>query len=206
MAVFHFFFAFMLYIGWDKVCNGVRRRAGMSENPITMPIEAEVRPRAVKPMFGRADHRLDPKRRLTIPTSWYERMGRPEEVYVMPSLTERRCLEVYSPPEFDRRTEVLRNASMTNPAMAEFLSNLGELIECVGVDGQNRIRVKDSLLAFANLKDKVVFIGAGFHIELWSLEERPIIDGSEHKVVKEILAQRKLLKKVGLGGVDDDDA
>ena len=171
-----------------------------------MPIQAEVRPRAVKPMFGRADHRLDPKRRLTIPTSWFERMGRPEEVYAMPSLTQRNCIEVFSPPEFDRRTEALRDASLTNSALAGFLSNLGELIECVSVDSQNRIRIKDSLLSFAGLKDKVVFIGAGFHIELWSLENRPAMDGAEIKVVSELLAHPKFLKKVGLKKDDDDDA
>ena len=56
------------------------------------------------------------------------------------------------------------------------------------------------------IKDKVVFIGAGFHIELWSLENRPAMDGAEIKVVSELLAHPKFLKKVGLKKDDDDDA
>jgi hypothetical protein len=41
----------------------------------------------VQPILGRADHRLDPKRRFTIPSDCYERMCRPAQVYVMPSLS-----------------------------------------------------------------------------------------------------------------------
>jgi MraZ protein len=197
---------FMLYFWCHKVSNSVIKGDEMSEKPITIQNEADVRPQAAKPMFGRADHRLDPKKRLTIPTNWFERMGRPEEVYVMPSLTQRNCIEVFSPSEFDRRTDAMRDASLTNPALSTFLSNLGELIECVSVDSQNRIRIKDSLLAFAELTEQVVFIGAGFHIELWALENRPAIDGSESQVIGEILAQPKFLKKVGLRKDDDDDA
>lgn len=176
----------------------------MSDNTTTIKEESPLRPIVVKPMFGRADHRLDPKRRLTIPTSWFERMGRPAEVYAMPSLTQRNCIELFCSHEFDRRIEKMSNASLTNPEFGAFLSNLGELIECVSVDCQNRIRLRDSLLAFAGLKDNVVLIGAGFHLELWSLDNRPAIDGTESKVVAEILSKPKFLQKIGLKKEDDD--
>ena len=53
----------------------------------------------------------------------------------------------------------------------------------------NRIRVKDSLLAFAGLSSDVVLIGAGFHIEVWSLANRPKLDGAEADVLARLATE-----------------
>ena len=163
----------------------------MSEPPIQTPPHPG--PEAIQPLLGRADHRLDPKRRFTIPTDWYERMGRPPQVYVMPSLSHlqgtERCLDIFCPTEFDRRMEAFRHAALSDAAKAGFTSRIGELISCVAVDTMNRIRVKDSLLAFAGLSSDVVLIGAGFHIEVWSLANRPRLDGSEADVLARLATE-----------------
>ncbi len=161
----------------------------MSKSP---PPEPAAEPREkpeIQPILGRADHRLDPKRRFTIPTDWYERMGRPAQVYVMPSLSRARCLDVFCPAEFDKRMESFRNAALSDAAKAGFTSRMGELVSCVTVDTMNRIRVKDSLLAFAGLSSDVVLIGAGFHIEVWSLANRPKLDGAEADVLARLATE-----------------
>lgn len=157
----------------------------MSNNP-NESIDNIIKSVEIQPILGRADHRLDPKRRFTIPSDWFERMGCPHQVYVMPSLSRERCLDVFCPAEFDKKMEIFRNNALSNTAMAKFTSKIGELINCVTVDTQNRIRVKDSLLAYVGLKDDVVLIGTGYHFEIWSLDNRPKIDGCELDILNSL--------------------
>lgn len=164
----------------------------MSENPLQHSVpDASVA--AIQPLLGRADHRLDPKKRFTIPSDWYERMGRPAQVYVMPSLSHAggadRCLDLFCPSEFDRRMEAFRSAALSDAAKARFTSRIGELVSCVAVDTMNRIRVKDSLLSFAGIGGEVVLVGAGYHIEVWSLANRPKLDGSEADVLSALAVE-----------------
>lgn len=147
----------------------------------------------VQPILGRADHRLDPKRRFTIPSDWYERMCRPSQVYVMPSLSRERCLDVFCPAEFDKRMEAFRSKALSDTGNSKFTSRIGELISCVTVDTQNRIRVKDSLLAYIGIKEEVVLIGTGYHFEVWSLANRPKLDGSEADILELLAAEAQQL-------------
>lgn len=161
----------------------------MSKSP---PPEPAAEPREtpeIQPILGRADHRLDPKRRFTIPTDWYERMGRPAQVYVMPSLSRARCLDVFCPSEFDKRMESFRHAALSDAAKARFTSRIGELISCLSVDTQNRIRPKDSLLAYAGIDADVVLIGTGYHFEVWSLANRPKLDGAEADILADLVSE-----------------
>ena len=166
--------------------NSVKKGQEMSEKPLQDLAKKAVPGNGIQPILGRADHRLDPKRRFTIPADWYERMGRPEQVYAMPSLSRMRCLDVFCPAEFDTRMESFRSTALSDQAKSRFTSRIGELINCVTVDSQNRIRIKDSLLAYAGLEEDVVLIGSGFHFEVWSLAERPKIDGSEADILEQL--------------------
>jgi len=117
-------------------------------------------------------------------------MGRPTQIYAMPSLSRMRCLDVFCPAEFDKKMESFRNTALSDAATSRFTSRIGELINCVAVDSQNRIRIKDSLLTYAGLEnDDLVLIGAGFHFEVWSLERRPRIDGSEADLLEQLATE-----------------
>ncbi len=124
------------------------------------------------PLIGRCDHRLDPKRRLTIPLRWMERMGRPSDVYVMRSLTGERCLEVFAAGDFDERMQPYRMRALSDARLAAFLRELSEATESLAVDSQNRIRIPDAMLAYAELDTDAVLYGSGFHFEVWSLARR----------------------------------
>ena len=181
----------MLAFWWEKMYKEVIKGHEMSERPVQTPPGENRDSALIQPLLGRADHKLDPKRRFTIPTDWYERMGRPPQVYVMPSLSHLngpRCLDVFCPAEFDRRMEAFRHAALSDATKASFTSRIGELVSCLSVDTMNRIRVKDSLLAYAGLTSDVVLVGVGFHIEVWSPENRPKLDGSEADVLASLVA------------------
>jgi MraZ protein len=189
---FNDFSLFFLYFWCHKVFNNVIKSSKMSEAGIKME-EKSQEITEIQPILGRADHRLDPKRRFTIPSDWYERMCRPAQVYVMPSLSRERCLDVFCPAEFDKRMEAFRNKALSDSGNSKFTSRIGELINCVTVDTQNRIRVKDSLLAYIGIKDEVVLIGTGYHFEVWSLANRPKLDGSEADILEMLAAEAQQL-------------
>ncbi len=91
--------------------------------------------------------------------------------------------------------ESFRNTALSDSATSRFTSRIGELISCVAVDSQNRIRIKDSLLSYAGLGNDnvvlidIVLIGAGFHFEVWSLDRRPRIDGSEADLLEQLATE-----------------
>ena len=137
------------------------------------PIEPSMLNVEREALTGRYDHRLDPKRRFTIPLRWFERLGNPPEVYVMRSLTQERCLDVFAPSELDDRLRPFRNRALTDAKVAKFLRELSERTDLVSVDSQNRIRVSDEMLSYAGLESDIVLYGSGTHFEIWSLANRP---------------------------------
>lgn len=118
---------------------------------------------------GNFEHNLDPKRRLTIPSEWRAQVGMPASVYVMPDFHQR-CLNVYPAGEMSRKLEALRRYPMADEKARRFSRVLGGNSELLPWDTAGRIRIKDQLLAFAGLTDRVILVGALDRFELWSPE------------------------------------
>ena len=122
--------------------------------------------------FGRYDHAMDAKKRLTIPALWRDLMGHPAYFYVVRD-AKHPCLMLITKEEMEVRIERLRNGAISNPARSAALRALGENSELVSVDAAGRIRISDWLMAAAQLKGDVVFIGEGVKIEIWALANKP---------------------------------
>ena len=138
-------------------------------------------------LVGRFDHALDPKRRLTVPAGWRDLMGAPPYVYVFPDPNEK-CLNLIPPAEMEGRLEKLRQRALFDKRASVALRVFGENAEQAVVDVQGRIRIRDRLLAFAQLTDTVVMIGAMNRVQLWSPALRPT-----STVNRESTARRKSL-------------
>ena len=119
--------------------------------------------------MGRFNHALDPKKRLTIPSSWREIMGQPKYVCVMPD-KQKCCLRILPQAEMAARMEELRKKALFDPTLSKALHVIGANSEQLALDSQSRIRISDKLLQFANLKTTVAMVGAVRTIELWSPE------------------------------------
>lgn len=145
------------------------------------------------PLIGRFDHRLDPKRRCTVPVQWFERLGKPRDVYVMRSLSRAPCLDVFASSDFDERLQPFRQRALSDARMAAFLRELSEATELLTVDSQNRIRIPDSMLAYAGLDSDVVLYGSGFHFEVWSLARRPKQVENDTKRIESLADESKAL-------------
>ncbi|HMP72417.1 MAG TPA: division/cell wall cluster transcriptional repressor MraZ [Kiritimatiellia bacterium] len=115
-------------------------------------------------------HNLDPKKRLTIPSEWRALVGTPERLFVLPS-TNDPCLCVYPAREMARKLQKLRDVSLVDEANQNFMRTLSSRANLVPWDAQGRIRIKDDLLSYAELKDEVMLVGVFTRFELWSPEQ-----------------------------------
>ena len=120
---------------------------------------------------GSAEHSLDPKRRLTIPSSWRDAMGRPSYVFVMAD-PNNRCLRLMPAELMQGLLDKLKSRRLSDPAVARVLSVIGENSEQLPLDVQGRIRISERLLKFAEIQAKAVFIGAVAYGEIWAAEKR----------------------------------
>lgn len=118
---------------------------------------------------GSFHHSLDPKRRLIIPSDWRSIMSETSRLYAFPH-PDLKCLYMYTLAEMNRRLGQLRGAgsvdSQDEQAVRAMTASAGALL----IDAQGRVRIKDELLAHAEVKNKVVLVGTLTRIELWSEE------------------------------------
>ncbi len=121
-----------------------------------------------KGMFvGDYEHSLDPKKRITIPSKWRDSVGEPHQLFVFPDPNSKLCLLIYPVREVMPRLNRLRQLSIADPKAQAMSRALGANSDMLNWDSQWRIRIKDQHLAFANIEQKVVLLGAIDHFELW---------------------------------------
>ena len=143
-----------------------KENSKVEEKQINYPENSPV----IAGFVGHFRHSLDPKKRLTIPSEWREQVGEPAKLYILPGLHGDQCLYVYPAHEMAPHLEKLRKRSIGDKKARIFARMLASRSELVFWDAQGRIRIKDELLKFAELKSHVELIGTWDHFELWSLE------------------------------------
>lgn len=119
---------------------------------------------------GEYEHSLDSKGRVSLPAKMRKAL---EDTVPKFTLTYGldKCLYLYPHDhwkEFEDKLSRL-NSFKRNDRMAIrfFLKNAEDL----ELDGQNRISIPSKHLSFAGMDDRIVFIGSGERIELWSPTE-----------------------------------
>jgi MraZ protein len=123
---------------------------------------------AQAPFMGRHVHRLDPKKRLTIPSGWRNLMGQ-TGIFLMPGI-ERSCLMLMPEAVMSQFVQKLQGMQLSNPEEMELMLTLASESDHLTFDAQGRIRVKDEHLGYAGLTGEVVLASAFNRIELWNPE------------------------------------
>ncbi|MDF3130205.1 hypothetical protein P0Y35_13440 [Kiritimatiellaeota bacterium B1221] len=123
---------------------------------------------AQAPFMGKHVHKLDPKKRLTVPSGWRTLMGE-GGVFLMPGIN-RACLTLMSAPVMTQFMQKLQGLMLSNPEEMELMLTLASESDHLNFDVQGRIRVKDEHLAYAGLSGEVILASAFNRIELWSPE------------------------------------
>jgi MraZ protein len=126
--------------------------------------------------LGTHTPRLDDKGRLALPAKF-----RPElEAGLVICKGQDRCLFVFPTVEFDRFTQALRDAPVTDRRVRDYGRVLFASASNEVPDGQGRITVPPQLRQYANLTKDCVVIGANSRIEVWDAQAwQSYLDGTE---------------------------
>ena len=119
---------------------------------------------------GSYHHSLDPKRRLIVPSSWRSMLGESPRLYVFPH-PDRPCLYLFTFAEMNRRLNKIREAGGVDAHDEQAIRAMTASADALLADAQGRVRIKDELLAHAEVNSKVVLVGTLTRIELWSEEK-----------------------------------
>ena len=138
-------------------------------------------------LSGVAQHALDPKRRVTIPSGWRDALGNPAYVFVMADPHEK-CLRLLSNERMQGLREKLLGKRFSDPLVAQKLRVLGQNTEQLPLDVQGRIRISDRLLNFAGITGKIAFVGAITYGEIWAAEARAQEAAVDQAALSEALA------------------
>lgn len=123
---------------------------------------------------GTFAHSLDPKKRFTIPAQWRAQVDGPGSLYVLPGV-DTPSLCVFTALEMTRRLGSVGHHSIADRQAMQVNRVLASRSDLVSWDPQGRIRIKDDLLKYARIKDRVVLVGNFRFFEVWAPD---ILDGS----------------------------
>ncbi len=114
--------------------------------------------------FGRFEHTLDDKGRLTIPAKYRSTLA--AGVVVTRGLD--RCLYVYSQVEWQQFAEKVRQLPLTKADARAFVRFFfSEASDCVP-DKQGRVLIPSYLRDYADLRDNVIVAGSQNRLEVWN--------------------------------------
>lgn len=116
------------------------------------------------PMFlGTHTPRLDDKGRLALPAKFRSEL----ESGLVITKGQERCLFVFPVSEFNRLTELLRTAPVTDRRVRDYSRVFFASASQEMPDGQGRITVPQPLRHYAGLTKDSVVIGANTRVEVW---------------------------------------
>ncbi len=115
---------------------------------------------------GTYQRALDGKLRVLLPKRLRSNLPEDSSLYLTPGTDH--CLELHTD---DSLSELARRASQSSSSsknVRSFSRLFYARAEQCDIDNQGRIRIPQSLAKLADLEKELVFIGVGFHWELWN--------------------------------------
>lgn len=119
-------------------------------------------------LTGSADHHIDEKNRLAIPSKHRSRLNpeRDGKGFYLTISQPKSCLRLYTEREFERQAAERRPHLLQPQASTMFNRNFFALAEHVEPDSQGRIVVPERLMRYSGLPREVVITGAGAYLEI----------------------------------------
>lgn len=121
-------------------------------------------------MFRGVQHiNMDAKGRLAMPARQREPlMSRCEGQIVVTIDTQTACLVIYPLPEWERIEQDIQSLPSLKPAVRRFQRLVLGYATDLELDSNGRILLPQSLREYARLDKKLVLVGQGNKLELWS--------------------------------------
>ncbi len=121
-------------------------------------------------MFRGVQHiNMDAKGRLAMPARQREPLLAHCQGQIVVTIdTQVSCLVVYPLPEWERIEAEIQALPALNPAVKRFQRLMLGYASDLELDGNGRVLLPQPLREYANLDKKVVLVGQGNKLELWS--------------------------------------
>ena len=132
--------------------------------------------------FGTYTPKLDDKNRLFLPAKFREQLT--EGLVV--TRGQERCLTIWSLEDFQKLTERLAQAPVTNKATRDYVRMLFAAASQEVPDKQGRISIPPMLRDYASLQKDVVVIGSMNRIEIWDPEAWASYSEEQEQVFSEL--------------------
>lgn len=100
-----------------------------------------------------------------------------------------KCIEVYPLDEWKIYEERFEKLNHYDPKNRFFLRKILMWSEETSLDGQQRISIPKKLIEFAGIKNKVLIVGMGNHIELWDPDEFDKYLGSHEESYEDVASK-----------------
>jgi MraZ protein len=117
---------------------------------------------------GEFRHALDGKRRVSIPSDWRDVSG-DNVFYVLRGIGEK-CLYFFTESLMREKLRRLTAVSVTDSKAQRAMRSIFAAACRAVVDAHGRVRVSDSLLDYAGIRDEAVLVGVAGRFELWNPE------------------------------------
>ncbi len=122
----------------------------------------------MKQLFGTHENKLDAKGRVSVPAAFRSAWrDEPEMSLVLrPSLIAG-CVEGWPLPNYTKYEAELAAMAEADPARQGFATKIYSDAVELELDAQGRIMLPGHLVAEADLRDMVCFLGRGSHFHIW---------------------------------------
>lgn len=114
---------------------------------------------------GTYQRALDGKLRVLIPKRLRMGLGEDKSIYLTPGTDH--CLELHSDQSLNELAIRTSQSSADSRNIRSFSRLFYARAQVCDIDRQGRIRIPTSLSELAKFEKNVVFVGVGFHWELW---------------------------------------
>lgn len=146
-------------------------------------------------LVGRFERKLDAMRRVRIPSEWFALMGQPKNVVVLRDPSEK-CIDLLSEDVYAAQVRSSRRRATKDAEARRELQILEGEVEHLTVNARHCIRIRDKLLRFATIKERVALLGSVRYAKLWN----PKLLRQSEKIADQELAAA--LKEAGFGSAD----
>jgi len=112
---------------------------------------------------------LDGKGRMALPTRFRESLVAASQGQIVVTIdTQSKCLAIYPLPEWERIEQDIQGLPALKPAVKRFQRLMLGYATDLELDGNGRLLLPQSLREYAQLEKKLVLVGQGNKLELWS--------------------------------------
>ncbi len=135
--------------------------------------------------IGTYRHTLDEKRRVSIPSKLKNVLGK--QVIITKGLNN--CLNVYTAEQWKTITEDIKPKYTDIGKDRDLTYFIYSSADPVEVDSAGRILLKDELIKFADLKERIVIIGVQTRLEIWDEDKWDSIKEKIDKNASKLIAK-----------------